>query len=628
MTTYNTGNPTGSKDPKDLYDNAENFDVAMNNRTADFWTDRRGVQRQTWAGIERSGGIQGFATFTDLYSNVGSALGQLAYVTNDPDKNKNGLYRWVNDAPYWIKSDLVEEEELVLDSLLVNKDVRYPYKATVQNGVLSPTPCYIRESILDVKILGPIEDIEGHYFKISYFGNGYFDGSQEVWGYRVEQYLAEGFEASATRIAIVQDMYDPVQQNYNRASGGIQTVVFSCANNPEITVSMTIDVDSMPPEGELLRMVSNGRAGWSWIIDPSCYVPISVKPDLFEEEELGGDLDKGACFVEYKTEQSQLSFKYLSGTRWYEINFRRKAINNTFAILGFGFADAYGIDGNFIPLNQAQFEHRAEGQSDWVAPMIFDVVSGGDNTSIYTYTGGSHGTDNAEGDPTSEMMSLDIYIDGAKISLDKDFSSYCTFVKVHTVNALQASNTIISKRFAAEEYLTFDISSSGIYVHKYFNPLEEIDMYVDNGLQGYLPGFSQNAANYLMFGTEQTARKDFDNQPFTSGPRADYPLAYGYSVRHSISGEFSSWIDISYGVGDRSHLPDNLPMIDKPREFGKIYPRLFEFSAPYRVTPSDGYSWRGGYYWGMPTTSGSFDTVLQTQSGVISVKPDGSYIIS
>ncbi|EOX9899825.1 hypothetical protein ACPZLB_000048 [Pseudomonas aeruginosa] len=52
MTTYATGNPLGSKDPRDLYDNAENFDAAMNDRTNVAWRDRFGVSRKTWLGIE------------------------------------------------------------------------------------------------------------------------------------------------------------------------------------------------------------------------------------------------------------------------------------------------------------------------------------------------------------------------------------------------------------------------------------------------------------------------------------------------------------------------------------------------------------------------------------------------
>ena len=39
MTTYNTGNPLGSAAVKDLYDNAENFDTALNDLTAVSWTD-------------------------------------------------------------------------------------------------------------------------------------------------------------------------------------------------------------------------------------------------------------------------------------------------------------------------------------------------------------------------------------------------------------------------------------------------------------------------------------------------------------------------------------------------------------------------------------------------------------
>ncbi|HBP6284434.1 TPA: structural protein [Pseudomonas aeruginosa] len=52
MTTYATGNPLGSKDPRDLYENAENFDAAMNDRVNTTWNDRFGVTRPTLKGYE------------------------------------------------------------------------------------------------------------------------------------------------------------------------------------------------------------------------------------------------------------------------------------------------------------------------------------------------------------------------------------------------------------------------------------------------------------------------------------------------------------------------------------------------------------------------------------------------
>lgn len=53
MTTYNTGNPIGSVDVKDLYDNAQNLDEAVNTRQAESWNDRLGVARKTWWGMEQ-----------------------------------------------------------------------------------------------------------------------------------------------------------------------------------------------------------------------------------------------------------------------------------------------------------------------------------------------------------------------------------------------------------------------------------------------------------------------------------------------------------------------------------------------------------------------------------------------
>lgn len=49
MTTYNTGNPLGSASAKDLFDNAENLDVALNSND-DTFVDRLGNVRPTYKG--------------------------------------------------------------------------------------------------------------------------------------------------------------------------------------------------------------------------------------------------------------------------------------------------------------------------------------------------------------------------------------------------------------------------------------------------------------------------------------------------------------------------------------------------------------------------------------------------
>lgn len=51
MTTYNTGNPIGSTDARDLYDNAQAFDEAVNS-TGSSYTDRTGAARKTLKWME------------------------------------------------------------------------------------------------------------------------------------------------------------------------------------------------------------------------------------------------------------------------------------------------------------------------------------------------------------------------------------------------------------------------------------------------------------------------------------------------------------------------------------------------------------------------------------------------
>ncbi|EPG3313454.1 hypothetical protein L4Q78_001658 [Pseudomonas aeruginosa] len=76
MTTYATGNPLGSKDPRDLYDNAENLDAAMNDRANTTWNDRFGVTRPTLKGYEEQ--------FNSFLAGSGFENPPLIYVDGSP----------------------------------------------------------------------------------------------------------------------------------------------------------------------------------------------------------------------------------------------------------------------------------------------------------------------------------------------------------------------------------------------------------------------------------------------------------------------------------------------------------------------------------------------------------------
>ncbi|MHB5996747.1 hypothetical protein ACYBLJ_04975 [Klebsiella pneumoniae] len=66
MSTYKTKNPLGSAAVKDLYDNAENVDKFVNDRTKEELEDRLGVLRKTWHGMEMI-----FSRFIDYITSRG-----------------------------------------------------------------------------------------------------------------------------------------------------------------------------------------------------------------------------------------------------------------------------------------------------------------------------------------------------------------------------------------------------------------------------------------------------------------------------------------------------------------------------------------------------------------------------
>ena len=58
MTTYATNNPLGSTDPRDLFDNSQNLDFALNDIAQAFWKDRFGRFRKSFWGMEQESAAQ------------------------------------------------------------------------------------------------------------------------------------------------------------------------------------------------------------------------------------------------------------------------------------------------------------------------------------------------------------------------------------------------------------------------------------------------------------------------------------------------------------------------------------------------------------------------------------------
>lgn len=112
MTTFKTGNAIGSTAVKDLYDNAENLDYATNDKAARQWTDRLGVERKTWYGMEQD--FQDFLVRSG-YDPIGDYAAGLEITARNQVFRKDGEMYRVSAAlelPYTTTGDWATEGSL------------------------------------------------------------------------------------------------------------------------------------------------------------------------------------------------------------------------------------------------------------------------------------------------------------------------------------------------------------------------------------------------------------------------------------------------------------------------------------------------------------------------------------
>ena len=79
---FNTGNPVPSNNAKDLSDNAENLDSAVNSSAA-TWNDRLGVVRKTVEGATNSIDVASTQGLIDIAADVSTVDSLAAQATID-----------------------------------------------------------------------------------------------------------------------------------------------------------------------------------------------------------------------------------------------------------------------------------------------------------------------------------------------------------------------------------------------------------------------------------------------------------------------------------------------------------------------------------------------------------------
>ena len=155
------------------------------------------------------------------------------------------------------------------DSLTINRGKVYPLRKMTRNGVTSAEPTAFSKAILNICIIGARA---GKYYRLAYYvnGNSQVAGAKPD-GWRIEEIDQANYATAANAATSVIDITDATTPTITR--DGIQSVLLSSSVVSDLRVLISLDTAELPALGTPIAANSSEQPGYSYIIDPSRYIP-------------------------------------------------------------------------------------------------------------------------------------------------------------------------------------------------------------------------------------------------------------------------------------------------------------------------------------------------------------------
>lgn len=646
--TFNTGNPVGSADARDLYDNAQNIDIAVNSPQTTF-TDRLGKARLTFAGMasaagdatvaisaaasalssagtaqaaaddieERAQVIATEAAVAAVAASTEAAIQQAARAESEANRAQSaadaaalsgGTYASTSAGlaattagEYFSVPQAAPGDYLILyrhDAGPVATEInRYPSSAGIAGltsaalnaGKIYPLRQLTRNSITSASsnfLLNAILDVrvEGAKADHYYAIRVFKNGSTSLGG------PADGWTIEEVPIA------------------GYATSAYAAANavilytDPCPTIDRSLGIQTISLKSPYRDVVVNIT------LDPSKFPTYGtlvratstgdagyswvIDPACYRGAGVSAEFD---C-VHYTSDAAtkQMTISWLDSGRCYGFTFGPNGANSLP-----NFSGVYvGAQGAARPSAVSLFS------TDWLPPLIFNVNAEPRGTDYFT--GGNH---SVNGFTTAVNRIYSVTADGAAVEFGSNGS--CRELTILIVNDIAAANTV-NVRNAMRQAFCLTFRAGGVEVSCECTALEPLKVLSDYGPQLVGTGFLDTQ---LYIKGQYAGRVPFNSEN-TSGAYSAYPDAWA-TILKGPSGQLASWLDLDYGV------PSTLPLdaSDVRIKGGggsstkQYHAAIRSFSAPYAMSTGDKYKWRGGYSLGVGNVSAPFDSLLVYWAG-------------
>ncbi|WP_063912481.1 hypothetical protein [Pseudomonas sp. p21] len=220
--------------------------------------------------IDRTGGVQTLIVTPNLRPDLrfkivvdASALPASGTAIDSSSTGTNGR-SWIIDPSRYSAPPVIRD-----DSLSINRGKVYPLRKMTRNGTTSAEPTAFSKAILNICIIGARP---GKYYRLAYFVNGSTAlPSAKPDGWIIEEIDQANYETAAnvaTQVISVADAGTPTI-----ARDGIQTVVLASTVAIDLRILITLDTAQLPAYGTFIGAANTINPGYSYIIDPSRYIP-------------------------------------------------------------------------------------------------------------------------------------------------------------------------------------------------------------------------------------------------------------------------------------------------------------------------------------------------------------------
>lgn len=473
----------------------------------------------------------------------------------------------------WIIDPACYEYRALFSPLDLARGNDYPNRRMVRNSVSSPANAFLRDAVLDVKVIGARP---GHYYGLRYFKNGTtaLGGPPDAWIIDEQPMDTYGSTADAVRVI---NRTDPTP---DLLRGGIQTHRLKSVIRPGLEVLVTLDTDKLPAYGTFISMLNDGDPGRSWIIDPLNYQFEATPFAPSSEGALGWSVGTDGA----------LQAVWRSANQLMRLRFGPNGRNSLPNVIGVDTSPADGTP-NWTQINGSA--------TDWLPPLTVAAVSGGDGSTPSIYTGGNHGTDGSGGgEITARCVHYALLVDGQPLKAGVAQSGGAKIVTALIVNEIMGFNTCgrtagSTPRHIIRQSLIVDFHPGGMEVRCDVHALEAVTVNTDNGLQMLSAGYQ--SGDMLYAGGQFSDPFAFD-PTVNSGPKSTYPEAWA-TILNGTFGQQVSWMDREFDAGDGRYVGAAQPMM---RCGGATNTKMYHAVVagnPASLGSGESYRWRGGYAW-------------------------------